>query len=926
MQNRNLTKIDFYQSPMQRNDSDNSYMGDADKALESLTSKRAKLRDWIQRAWTYYNKNQIAGFVMLLENSITRGVGGYPGYKEDLLKTHMMLTGHYFRMACNDVGQRSCNWQEKVVSQLEIMDAMNMVCNEIQYLLCRGFALMLVEDCLPEADKHFVCVLRQSPYNVPALLGRGCLAYNRQEYITALGYFKTVLSHHPDGPADVRLGIAHCFLKMGALDRAGRAFELAAESNSLCINALIGAAQLKLNERKRESNIAAMELLRSALKLNDRHPVVLTWLSFHLYYTRNYENLRTAAGNAFVITDDPDLKAQNCYNIARSFHATKDYDRAFDFYGKAVKCQPNFPPAHLGVAQIYVRRGQLDLAELSLRTLLKMMPENKEALCMLGLIYTQSNESNKLNRAVLLFQRALDHGGREDCNTWLALGNVYERKQQWQQAIDAYEKAISVYQSAQSKDKDIPLPWLNNLAALQQHAGLPEAALATLDKAIRELPKNPNSEHSESNLLTLRFNRARVLEDLGRMNEAASSYMCLTVEYPNYFDSYLRLGVMAIKGNQAVVAKEHFKTITLLEVDHILARTFMGNLCARHNALSEAMCSYNVIMRRPNHAWDSNTLVAVANVCLLKAKEATKNGESDMVRKHQERALQLFAKGLQENKRNLWAANGIGVVLCHFGYLSDAETIFKMIVKSTPRCTNAILNAAHVAMGLEHYSDAVEIYGKYLKDFLPANNVTELQFLAHALYQCQQFDEAKLMLSRAMRTAPHDPNIIYNMGLVIKQAIKSSFESIQTDLTKLQEAAQEVNIALRFFQYLSQGMEPMKSARKQSKKCSKLQRKVLEELENLREQEELSKKQERRKAKKNKKRKPEKESPNEESRKINEETQTQVDEPVESPTVDNKNSKKKRSKKRRNSTRDVDEQQDLELEKSKRRRETKRPQ
>ncbi|EDW10499.2 uncharacterized protein Dmoj_GI18511 [Drosophila mojavensis] len=917
MQNRQLTKSDFYQSRTERNDRDSSSMGNADEALEMLTSRRAKLRDWIQRAWTHYNQNQIDGFVLLLENSITRGLRGYPGYEEDLLRTHAMLTAHYFRMACNEVGQRSCDWQEKVLDQLQIIDAMNMESNEIPYLLCRGFALLLVDGCLPEAETLFVSALRQSPYNVPALLGLGCLAYNRQEYRAALGYFKSVLSHHPDGPADVRMGIGHCFLKMGDLDRARRAFELAVESNERCINALIGFAQLKLNERQREANMDATKLLCTVFELNNRHPVVLTWLSCHLYYTRNYEKLRTAAGNAFLITDDPDLKAQNCYHIARSFHATKDYDRAFDFYGKAVKYQPNFSPPHLGVAQIYVRRGQLYLAELSLRTLLKLMPENKEALRMLGAIYTQSAEPTKLDRAVQLFQSALDHGGREDCDTWLALGEAYERKQQWQPAIDAYEEAISIYQRTHGQDKDIPLPWLNNLAALQQHAGLPEAALITLDKAIRELPKNPNSEHSESNLLTVRFNRARVLEDLGLVIQAENSYKQLIIEYPNYYDSYLRLGVMANKCNKAVMAVHYFSAVLRLEADHIVARTFLGNLYARHGALSQAMCSYSLIMRRQANAAVSSTLVAVGNVCLLKGTRATANDETDMALQYKQNALQLFCKALEQNKRNLWAANGLGVAMCHLSHLTAAETIYKQVVESSSLCSNAILNLAHVAMDLKHYSDSVEIYRKCLKDVLPANSVKEMQMIASALYQSEQFDEAKLILCQARRAAPHDPNIIFNLGLVIKQAIRSTFDTIQTDLTELQKAEQNISIALRFFQYLSQGKQEFKSARKQSKKCTKLQQRIVEQLQNLREQEELSKKQERRKAKKNKEKETEKEGHNEEPRRIHEETPTQVDEPNENPTVDNEYSKKRRSKKRRNSSRDVDEVQNLELEKSK---------
>lgn len=79
------------------------------------------------------------------------------------------------------------------------MDKLGFEVTEIPHLLSRGFALMLIDCHLQEADKCFIGVLRQEPTKVTALLGRGCLAYNRQEYRVALGYFKTILIHYPKG-------------------------------------------------------------------------------------------------------------------------------------------------------------------------------------------------------------------------------------------------------------------------------------------------------------------------------------------------------------------------------------------------------------------------------------------------------------------------------------------------------------------------------------------------------------------------------------------------------------------------------------------------------------------------------------------------------------------------------------------------------
>lgn len=490
-------------------------------------------------------------------------------YKHDLVRTHNILAALFVRRAHCDPGNRRAEWQEKVATLLQTVDSLQITSTEILQLQCRGFALMLINLQQPDAENCFVAVLRQDANDVIALLGRGCLAYNRQEYRLALGYFKNILLYFPQGPLDVRVGIAHCFLQLKDLDKARRAFELALDKNGRCLNALIGMAQLKLNECTLQANEEAMNLLSAAYELNQRHPLVLSWLAGHLYYTRQYDTLQVLAGNSYVATDNEQLKAENCFQIARSFHAQQNFQKAFAFYGKAVAHSPSeYPPPHLGLAQMYVRRGQLDKAENSLRALLKLLPSQTEALCMLATLYAQSDVESKLDMAINLFKKALNE---QDFDTWLGLAAAYERKQLWQEALDSYDHATRIYQALHNTTNDVPLIWMNNMAALQMHAGRPKEALKTLDKALSMIP-DATQEHYESNLLTLRFNRARVLEELLLVEQADNSYHQLIVEYPNYYDCYFRLGSMAYKRNQLQVAKDKFQAVVQLDAKNEVAK------------------------------------------------------------------------------------------------------------------------------------------------------------------------------------------------------------------------------------------------------------------------------------------------------------------------------------------------------------------
>ncbi|KAM8713628.1 hypothetical protein ACLKA7_013879 [Drosophila subpalustris] len=802
--------------------------------INTFSKRRVKLREWIEKASTFYMEGKYDAFEELLENAITRGSKSYVDYKSDLLRTHMILAAHFVRLAYSDPGNRRAAWQEKVATLLTAVDNMQVAAGEMLHLLCRGFALMLINLRLPEADNCFVAVLRQTPNDVHALLGRGCLAYNRQEYRVALGYFKHILLHYPQGPLDVRVGIAHCFLKLDDLDSARRAFELALVNNGRCLNALLGMAQLKLNERTLPANQEAINLLCAAYELNQRHPLVLSWLAGHLYYQRDYETLRVMAGNAYVATDSEQLKAQNCFQIARGFHAQLNYAQAFAFYGRAVgHCPAEFAPPHLGLAQMYVRRGQLDKAENSLRALLKMLPQQPQALRMLATLFAQSDAEGKWDMAIHLFKKA---ASEDDFDSWLGLAATYERKQLWSEALEAYDHAVRIYQRLHNTVHDVPLIWLNNMAALQMHAGRPKAALQTLDKALSMTP-DATQEHYESNLLTLRFNRARVLEELHLVEQAENSYQQLILEYPNYYDCYLRLGVMAQMRNQLNVAKEKYQAVLQLDRENEAANIYLGNYHFRQGNLELAMYHYNVVIQRNSEVEDSYMLVALGNVGLINLQRAIDEGDQGMTKHQVQNALQIFRKVLEQNQRNLWAANGIGVTLSCSGYQSDAETIFKQITESPKRCPEAVLNSAHVALELEHYVEAIELYNQYLKELPATNCFLVMQLLAKSLFQVGRIKEAKKWLQKARHVAPHNRNLLYNLAIVIKQEGSDSFGMSGTNLVVLQRAEGVLKLAQSFFSFLGQQEESLSASKNQADLCRQILENPPAELKSFRIQE-----------------------------------------------------------------------------------------
>ena len=73
---------------------------------------------------------------------------------------------------------------------------------------------------MEQADAQFNFVLGQSPSNIPSLLGKACIAFNKKDYRGALAYYKKALRTNPNCPASVRLGMGHCFLKLNKPEKA----------------------------------------------------------------------------------------------------------------------------------------------------------------------------------------------------------------------------------------------------------------------------------------------------------------------------------------------------------------------------------------------------------------------------------------------------------------------------------------------------------------------------------------------------------------------------------------------------------------------------------------------------------------------------------------------------------------------------------
>ncbi|CAJ0962172.1 unnamed protein product, partial [Mesorhabditis belari] len=132
---------------------------------------------------------------------------------------------------------------------------------------------------MEQADEQFNFVVNTSPDNIPATLGRACIAFQKKDYKTALLHYKKALKLKPDCAPDVRLGIGHCLVRLGKLDKARIAFERCLEMDKHNISAMATLAIMDNNLNTPEGVQQAVNRFNYAYKLEQNHPIVLNHLA-----------------------------------------------------------------------------------------------------------------------------------------------------------------------------------------------------------------------------------------------------------------------------------------------------------------------------------------------------------------------------------------------------------------------------------------------------------------------------------------------------------------------------------------------------------------------------------------------------------------------------------------------------------------------
>ena len=740
----------------------------------------------------------------------------YPEFEKDEMRTLDTLAAFYVRQARMERNiDKKRELFQKATKLYTTADKISMDDQNLYatHLLGRAYFCLLSGEAgkIDQATAQFNIVLQHDPHNVPATLGQACIAFNNKLYTKAFALYKKALqTERAWCPADVRLGLGHCYYKLGKVEKAKMAFERALQLDNKCVGALVGLAVIELNKKTPENIRRGVQMLSRAYQCDQTDPMALNHLANHFFFKKDYNKVQHLALHAFHNTENEAMRAESCYQLARSYHVQEDYDQAFQYYYQSTQFAPsNFVLPQYGLGQLYILRGDTENASACFEKVLKIHPGNYETMKILGSLYAGSAVQAKRDLAKTYLKKVTEQIP-DDVEAWIELAQILEQNDM-AGALAAYGTAIKILQ--EKVQVEIPPEILNNVAALHFRLNnLPEAAKnyeLSLERCRTEF-QNREESYYESIATTIHYNTARLYEAQNESEKAVKEYKDILREHPNYIDCYLRLGCIARDRGQINDASYWFKEVFRISQNHADGWSLIGNMHMAKQEWGPAQKKFERIISQAETKEDTYSHVALGNIWLQTLHQPTRDREKE--KRHQDRALQLYKQVLRLDNRNIYATNGIGCVLAYKGHIPEARDVFAQVREATADFPDVWLNIAHIYVEQKQYTAAIQMYENCLKKFFKHHNTEILMYIARAHYKCAstvpnstaKLRECKKIILKARRVAPYDPVILYNLALVLEKLAMKVMQDEKSVLSTVLSAVHELGLAKKYFSSINE--------------------------------------------------------------------------------------------------------------------------
>jgi tetratricopeptide (TPR) repeat protein len=188
---------------------------------------------------------------------------------------------------------------------------------------------------------------------------------------------------------------------------------------------------------------------------------------------------RRALAVKLVPTTDPaELKFQEAEAARENARDDSSLEKAADLYRDAIKAQPAFPAANVGLARVLMSLHDFKGAHAAIDAARRTRPSFAEASAVEGRIYREEAFDAD---AIRSFRRAIREAGGVQPEAYVGMAKLWEDKGDFAQAIVEYKKAL-----AQLSDSEPVIYQM--LGAAYERIEKPKEAVAAYEKYLQLAP------------------------------------------------------------------------------------------------------------------------------------------------------------------------------------------------------------------------------------------------------------------------------------------------------------------------------------------------------------------------------------------------------------------------------------------------------
>jgi tetratricopeptide (TPR) repeat protein len=174
------------------------------------------------------------------------------------------------------------------------------------------------------------------------------------------------------------------------------------------------------------------------------------------------------------------------------------------------------------------------------------------------------------------------------------------------------------------------------------------------------------------------------------------------------------------------------------------------------------------------------------------------------------RALDYYKRVLHKESGNIYAANGVAMVLAQSGRLVESKRIFAQLREAASgQLGHVWTNLAHIHLHLKEYGPATKLYQSALDRFHNGQNVPLMLCIAKSLWSAavtidkkegnaikvkdrRLLKQCKRTLQKALHLSPRDYSIQFNLALVLKTGAEDMMRSVKDVHQAYLEAGEDV--------------------------------------------------------------------------------------------------------------------------------------